>query len=147
MNLRERLLALLRAPDYAPLAEPEIARALGLARRSATPSPESRQLLGAGEIVRIKQDRLCLPRDADLVTGRIQFRQGGSAYVIPETAPGEPEKDAVQIAAEDTGVAIHGDRVVVRLSDELSRPRGRAAWAAASRPAASSASSSAPARP
>jgi ribonuclease R len=125
MKLRERLLALLRARDYAPLTEPEIARVLGLAKKERNSLAfETRQLLAAGEIVRIKQDRLCLPRDADLVTGRIQFRQGGSAYVILEKRPGEREKEAVQISAEDTGVAIHGDRVVVRLSDELSRPRG-----------------------
>ena len=125
MMLRERLLALLRASDYVPLSEPEVARALGLAkseRRSL--AAEIRQLLAAGEVVCIKQDRLCLPRDADLVTGRIHFRQGGSAFVVRETEPGEGGKDAVQIPAEDTGVAIHGDKVVVRLSDELSRPRG-----------------------
>jgi ribonuclease R len=125
MKLRERLLTLLRAPDYVPLAEPELARTLGLARKERDSLGfEIRQLLGAGEIVRIKQDRFCLPRDADLLTGRIQFRQGGSAYVIPEGRPGEPEPPAVQVAAEDTGVAMHGDRVVVRLHDALSRPRG-----------------------
>ena len=100
-------------------------KALGLAKKERDSLAfETRQLLAAGEIVRIKQDRLCRPRDADLVTGRIQFRQGGSAYVIRDRASGAPEQDAVQISAEDTGVAIHGDRVVVRLSDELSRPRG-----------------------
>jgi ribonuclease R len=125
MTLRERLLALLRAANYAPLDEPGIARALGLARKERTALAFTvRQLLAAGEIVHIKQDRLCLPRDADLVTGRIQFRQGGSAYLLPERRPGEPEPAAVQIAAEDTGVAMHGDRVVVRLHDALTRPRG-----------------------
>ncbi|MFA5058738.1 MAG: RNB domain-containing ribonuclease, partial [Opitutaceae bacterium] len=125
MKLRERLLALLRAANYAPLTELEIAQALRLARRERDALAfEVRRLLAAGEIVRIKQDRLCLPRDADLVTGRIQFRQGGSAYLIPEgraTGPGRPD---IQIAAEDAGVAMHGDKVVVRLGDELTRPRG-----------------------
>ena len=125
MQLRERLLTLFRASDYVPLPEPEIARSLGLAKSERRAlSNEIRQLLGAGEVVCIKQDRLCLPHDADLVTGNIQFRQGGSAYVIREKAPGEPEKDAVQISAEDTGVAIHGDKVVVRLGAGLSRPHG-----------------------
>ena len=126
MKLRDHLLALFRAPDYVPLAGPEIARTLGLAKKDRNALDfEIRRLLGAGEIVRIKEDKLCLPRDADLVTGRIQFRQGGSAYVILEKGPSEPEKEAVQISAENTGVAIHGDRVVVRLGDELSQPHGR----------------------
>ena len=125
MKLRQPLLALLSAPGYVPLAEPEIARALNLPRpERAALASAVRQLLVAGEIVGIKQGRLCLPRDADLVTGRIQFRQGGSAYVIREKSTGGPAPEDVQIAAEDTGVAIHGDKVVVRLSDELSRPHG-----------------------
>ena len=123
--IRERLLGLLRAPDYVPLNEPEVARALSLPRKERPAlATEVRRLLADGTVVLVKRDRLCLPRDADLLGGRIQFRQGGSAYVIPEARPGEPEREAVQIAAEDTGVAIHGDRVVVRLSAELSRPRG-----------------------
>jgi ribonuclease R len=125
LTLRERLLALLRAPGYVPLTEIEIARVLGLGKKERDSLAfEIRRLLAAGEVVRIKQDRLCLPQDADLVTGRIQFRQAGSAYVLPETHAGEPEKPNIQIAAEDTGVAMHGDKVVVRLSDELTRPRG-----------------------
>jgi ribonuclease R len=125
IKLRERLPALLRASDYVPLDEPGIARALGLPHKERDSLAfEIRRLLAAGEIVRIKQDRLCLPRDADLVTGRIQFRQGGSAYVLPEKRVSEPEKPAIQISAEDTGVAMHGDQVVVRLSDELTRPHG-----------------------
>ncbi len=125
MQLRERLLALLRASGYVPLSETEIARALGLGKNERDSLAfEVRRLLAAGEVVRIKQDQLCLPQDADLVTGRIQFRQAGSAYVIPEKRAGEPEKPDIQIAAEDTGVAMHGDKVVVRLSDQLTRPRG-----------------------
>ena len=125
LKLRDRLPALLRAPDYVPLDEPGIARALGLPKKERDSLAfEIRRLLAAGELVRIKQDRLCLPRDADLVTGRILFRQGGSAYVLPEKRATGPEKPAIQISAEDTGVAMHGDQVVVRLSDELTRPHG-----------------------
>ncbi len=125
MKLRERLLARLRAADYVPLAEPGIAEALGLAgKERASLAQEVRRLLGTGEIVRIKQDRLCLPAAADLVTGRIQFRQGGSAFLIPDRTAGAPDDPAVQVGAEDTGVALHGDRVVVRLQDALTRPRG-----------------------
>src|SRR5664280_178451 len=113
MKLRDRLLALFRSSDYVPLAGPEISRTLGLARKERDSLHfEIRQLLGAGEIVQIKEDKLCLPSDADLVTGRIQFRQGGSAFVVRERGPGELEKDAVQIPAEETGVAIH-DAVAV----------------------------------
>ena len=51
--------------------------------------------------------------------GRIQFRLGGSAYVVREGAPGET---GLQISPEDTGVALPGDRVLVR---EVPGRRGR----------------------
>ncbi len=44
--------------------------------------------------------------------GRIQFRAGGSAFVIPEGAR-DPAQTSVQIFPEDTGVALPGDRVSV----------------------------------
>ena len=50
---------------------------------------------------------------ADGITGRIQFRTGGSAYVVAE---GEGSSDpSIQIFPEDTASALPGDRVVVRL--------------------------------
>lgn len=46
--------------------------------------------------------------------GRIQFRAGGSAFVVREAVAGEPAEPALQIFPEDTGVALPGDRVVAR---------------------------------
>ena len=46
------------------------------------------------------------------LAGRIQFRQGGSAFVILEHEPTGP---SLQVFPEDTGVALPGDRVVVRV--------------------------------
>jgi ribonuclease R len=45
------------------------------------------------------------------VIGRIQFRAGGSAFVVREEDPTEP---ALQVFPEDTGVALPGDRVIAR---------------------------------
>jgi len=55
---------------------------------------------------------------SDQLVGRIQFRSGGSAFVIPEDSEGRPaglSEPSVQIFSEDTGVALPGDRVVVRI--------------------------------
>ena len=54
----------------------------------------------------------------DEVLGRIQFRAGGSAFVIPEKRDSdvpEPSEPPIQIFAEDTDTALPGDRVVVRI--------------------------------
>src|SRR4030095_5811285 len=62
-------------------------------------------------------DRYVLPQAAQLVTGRIEFHRTGSAHVISER---EGQAD-VYVASANTGVALHGDRVVVRL-DVGSKP-------------------------
>ena len=52
------------------------------------------------------------------VMGRIQFRAGGSAFVVPEhpvTGQAQPGEPAIQIFPEDTDVALPGDRVTVRI--------------------------------
>src|SRR6185312_2313333 len=52
------------------------------------------------------------------LSGRIQFRAGGSAFVIlenPDGSPGNSSEPSVQIFPEDTAVALPGDRVVIRM--------------------------------
>ncbi len=122
MNIRERLLQRLRRPDYVPETLPVLVQNLGLARRDRRKlAHELRLLEAAGTVVRVKKDRYCLPSDANLITGRIVFRQSGAALLIPETPAGQPEREPIEIFAEDTWVAMHGDKVVVRLSDKTIR--------------------------
>src|SRR5271165_4719815 len=52
------------------------------------------------------------PHADDSVKGVIQFRAGGSAYVIVDGRRDEP---SIQIAPDDTGVALPGDTVTVRI--------------------------------
>lgn len=81
------------------------------------------QMLERGEIARLKKDRLCIPEDADLVSGRMIFRQSGSAILIPDAAP---SGDGYPIKAEDTGVSMHGDTVLARKVEQPRRPyRGK----------------------
>jgi hypothetical protein len=57
-------------------------------------------------------------REPDLrpgeLLGKIQFRAGGSAYIVRENVAGEVAEPALQVFPEDTGVALPGDRVVAR---------------------------------
>ena len=191
MTLRERLLALLREPNYSPANESELLRQLGLnKKRKASVAHELRLLMSQGEVIRSPDNRIRLPKTgsprtpksdpgnysteprkfftptkrfatggataptpsapvakpapwskagsktaaranrpaADVIseaplakgelTGRIQFRAGGSAYVIPEdpaTGNAAPSEPSIQVFPEDTHVALPGDRVVVRI--------------------------------
>jgi len=117
MNFREKLLSHLGRRDYVPTSLERLSRELHLHTKDRRKlAQEARDLIRTGRIVLVKGDRLCLPQEADLITGRISFRQSGSAIVIPEGKVNSPEREpAIQIAAENTGVALHGDTVVVRL--------------------------------
>src|SRR5438094_8002981 len=77
------------------------------------------ELERSGEIARIRNNRYVLPTEADLVTGTLSIHQAGYGFLITEK-PGESD---IFIAAENTGTAMHGDRVVARMSPD--EPSGR----------------------
>jgi ribonuclease R len=119
-KIREQILALLSRKDYRPLNKIEITRKLGVSGQARVELRRTlRDLERAGEIARIRKDRYVLPAEADLVTGKLSVHPAGYAFLTSEKR-GEPD---VFIAAENVGRAMHGDRVVARISAET--PAGR----------------------
>jgi ribonuclease R len=72
----------------------------------------------AGEIARIRRDRYIIPKEADLFTGVLQMHTNGGAHVLNEKQ-GEPD---LYIRAENCFTAMHGDRVVARISSQPEEP-------------------------
>ena len=123
-KIHQQILALLGRKDYRPLDKDGLAKTLG--RKSGVRmglSQALRDLERAGEIARIRKNRYILPAAADLVAGKLSIHQAGYGFLTPEK-PGEPD---IFIAAENTGTAMHGDRVVARISQDApyGRIRGR----------------------
>src|SRR5213593_487179 len=119
-KIQEQILALLGSADYRPLDKSELAKALG--RKSGVRmglSQALRDLERAGEIARIRKNRYVLPPVADLIAGKLHIHQAGYGFLISEK-PGESD---IFIAAENTGTAMHGDRVIARISRDA--PSGR----------------------
>ena len=112
MDIRTQIHQLLAAKNYRPLRRAEIANKL---RLNPTERRDYRRvlddMLAKSEIVRVRQDRFVLPAEADLVAGTISISEKGFAFVIPEL----PATGDVYVAGQDTGVAMHGDKVLVRL--------------------------------
>ena len=119
-TIREKILGLLRASDSRPQDQDEIAQALGAKGRDRV---NVRKTLGelerAGEIARIRKNRYVLPSEADLVTGKLSIHQSGYGFLVPEKS-GEPD---IFIAAENTGTAMNGDRVVARINRDIPQRR------------------------
>ncbi|MEO5720710.1 MAG: ribonuclease R [Chthoniobacterales bacterium] len=126
-DLKQQILALMRAPKYRPLDKVELAKALG--RKSGVRmnlNETLRDLERVGEIARIRKNRYVLPSEADLVTGLLHVHQAGYAFLTQENKPGEQD---LFIAAQNTGTAMHGDRVVARITrdEQYARAKGGAA--------------------
>ena len=123
-KIREQVLALLARKDYRPLDKTDIARKLGLTASERVALRKTlRELERAGQIARIRKNRYVLPAEADLIAGKLSIHQVGYGFLTPET-PGGPD---VFIAAENIGTAMHGDRVVARISRDTpdDRIKGR----------------------
>src|SRR2546423_1927109 len=82
-----------------------------------------REMERDGEIARIRKNRYVLPAEADLVTGTLSVHQSGFAF-LPREKAGEQD---LFIAAENTGTAMHGDKVVARITrdERFARAKGR----------------------
>src|ERR1051325_2204310 len=107
-NISQQLLALLSRSNYRPLNRAELWRELGLSSKARVAFRKIlRDLERGGEIARIRKDRYILPREADLVTGRLSVHPVGYAFLTSE----KQEDADVFIAAENVGTAMHGDRV------------------------------------
>src|SRR5438270_11320292 len=121
-DLRAEILRLVQEPKYRPLDKIEITDALGYgaARRNEV-RRALRDLEQEGEIARIRKNRYVLPDAADLVTGTVSVHEAGYAFLTNE----KPGQSDLFIAAENTGTAMHGDRVVARIirGAEFSRAR------------------------
>ena len=123
-DIKQSILALMRGPKYRPLCETELIQALGRKgeRRNAI-ADALVALERSGRICRVRKNRFILPEAADLITGTIQIHQAGFGFVARE---GSDEGD-VYVSAENTGTAMNGDRVVVRITGDADRGRRRAA--------------------
>src|SRR5256714_2540562 len=121
-NIREQVLSLVARKDYRPLNKIDIGRKLDLtASQRVALRKILRELERSGEIARIRKNRYVLPAEADLVTGTLSIHQAGYGFLIIET-PGEPD---IFIAAENTGTAMHGDRVVARITRDEAYARAK----------------------
>jgi ribonuclease R len=119
-KIQEQVLALLARKDYRPADKTDIARKLRLTASERVALRKTlRGLERAGQIARIRKNRYVLPAEADLVAGKLSIHQAGYGFLTPEAAGG-PD---IFIAAENIGTAMHGDRVVARISPDTPHDR------------------------
>lgn len=121
MPIEDQILSLLGQSGYTPLTINEIGQKLGGAAAARQVRKALPLLLSTGAVAKVKKNCFCLPSDADLASGTILFRQSGAAKLLPEPSPQNPHPAPIHIRAEDTGIALHGDKVLVRIYEDFYR--------------------------
>lgn len=106
-----KIMDLLSENEQAPMAAAEISSALQLkgAKRKRLQKLLA-SMVADGNIVVIRGNRYCIGAPADLQTGVLDVVRSGNGYVTPKETG-----ESIFVAARDMGVALPGDRVVVRL--------------------------------
>ncbi len=110
--MEEKILNLLKRPNYTPQNAAELRAHLGL-RPSQQRELEHvlARLERTGQIARIKEgNRFGLPLAADLVPGRIRMNRAGVGFLQAD----DPKIPTIRISQDATSTAMHGDHVLVR---------------------------------
>src|SRR5690606_29420277 len=120
-ELLERLLAYMKEEAYKPLTVSELEEALEI-----EDAAEFRDFVKTlvymeekGMVVRTRSNRYGLPERMNLIRGRITGHAKGFAFLIPD----EPGMDDIFIPPGDLHNALHGDTVLVRVSNTSSGTR------------------------
>ncbi|KIL50006.1 ribonuclease R [Jeotgalibacillus soli] len=120
-KLMDDLLTFMREEVYKPLTVQELEESFQI-----EDSDDFKDLVKAlvileekGRIVRTRSNRYGLPEKMNLVRGKLSGHAKGFAFLIPE----EAGMDDVFIPPGESGNAMHGDTVLVRISKESSGGR------------------------
>lgn len=119
MTRKEKILAFMRSKQYVPLKFQELRTVLDV------PPEEENELLkileqlkSEGKILKSRRDRYLAADQSELKTGKYSGSARGFGFVSVEG-----EDDDLFIPNENTGGAMHGDQVLVKVSAEKSENR------------------------
>jgi len=111
-QIRRNILNCMSGPEYQPLKDDHLRRDAGIAASEKDAFHRVLALLiSDGVVVRLRKKGLALAQSADLLSGRISFTRGGSAFVEAQSP-----RRTVFVSAQGTNTAMHGDKVMVRIS-------------------------------
>src|SRR6266498_1262920 len=102
-SVKERIMRLLRQKTYVPSNVPELLRLLRLPPQCQQDLQRALlELEQTGQLARIKGNRYVLPREADLIPGRIRMNRQGKGFLIPDDA----SLQEIAVPESATGTAL-----------------------------------------
>jgi ribonuclease R len=122
-DFQKQILSYMADGTYRPLKPKELAQAIDVPQTAySTFRRLIRDMLGRGDVIRLRHGRLALPGKLDLVRGRIHAHRKGFAFVVLEAGG-----DDVYIDPDHLKTAMHNDIVLIqKLSTSFrGKPEGR----------------------
>ena len=112
MDIKEKILELLREKNLPPLFPDKLMEALGFAQSDRVIFMGIlNDMVESGQLVRTRKNKYALPETLGFLVGRLQGNSKGFAFFIPDS---EDEQD-IFIPPENLNGAMHKDRVMVRV--------------------------------
>jgi len=114
MGIKSNIIDFMEEKLYKPMLKEELAIQFGIE------GPEIREFYrileemeNEGIIIQTKNGRYALVSKLNLIVGKLEGNQKGFAFLIPD----DREREDIFIPAEATNGAMHGDRVIVQLTN------------------------------
>jgi ribonuclease R len=123
VDFQTQILTHMAEEAYRPLKPKELARAIDVPQTAySTYRRLIREMLGRGDVIRLRHGRLALPGKLDLIRGRIHAHRKGFAFLVPETGGND-----IYIDPDHLKTAMHNDTVLIqKLSTSFrGKPEGR----------------------
>ena len=125
MDLKERILAYMHEEAYRPLPAEELADGMQLTPEDLVQFDAAlEELEKEGAILKNRSDLYGIPSRMHLVVGRLSMTAKGFGFIIPDVRDSEEETD-VFVPGADLNTAMHGDRVVARVTPAQEEGRSR----------------------
>ena len=122
-DIQKQILTHMAEGTYRPLKPKELARAIDVPQTAYNTFRRLiRDMLGRGDVIRIRHGRLALPGKLDLIRGRIHAHRKGFAFVVLEAGGND-----IYIDPDHLKTAMHNDTVLIqKLSTSFrGKPEGR----------------------
>ncbi len=121
MSIRETVVEFMKEKIYKPISIYELAYALNIEKSNFKMFQDVIQEMEKdGEIIKTRTEHYGVPEKMGLVVGKLQGHQKGFGFVIPEV-----EEPDVFIPISNMGGAMHGDKVIAKVTREENEGKRR----------------------
>jgi ribonuclease R len=121
LSIRETVVEFMKEKIYKPISIYELAYALNIEKSNFKMFQDVIQEMEKdGEIIKTRTEHYGLPEKMGLVVGKLQGHQKGFGFVIPEV-----EEPDVFIPISNMGGAMHGDKVIAKVTREENEGKRR----------------------